>query len=389
MKENEAVPELSFDGGLLHQLGCRLGLVRGGTDTLRLGLALGLLTWGVLVLLSILQGTGHRTFSLVAIGAHVRLLLAIPLFFLCETWVFPMMAEFIRNIVYSELVPKAELPALALTIRRVNRLKDSWLMDTIFLMAAFALPALEIVVNVPGATGNWRTILGRTDSKLTLDVVWYLGFCLPLFRFLILRWLWQLGLWCYFLGRVEKLNLHLMPTHSDGAAGLGYLEVVQELFAPLVVAISAVIAASFAEGISSGTMKFEALYHLIPTVLVLNVAIFVAPLFIFSRKLWRCRVIGLSEYMAMASRYVHAFDHKWLRDEKVPDDSQLGTADIQSLADLTNSVRVVRDMRTAPVSRRLLLTLGVSAIIPLMPLLLLKYPIVELAEKVFMALAGL
>ena len=188
---------------------------------------------------------------------------------------------------------------------------------------------------------------------------------------------------------MKKINLHLIPTHPDSAAGLGYLEVVQEHFAPLAMAISAVLSARFAEDIAVQTMTFEALYQWIPIVLLLIAVLFIGPLFIFSRKLWYCRVTGLIEYMAMASHYVNAFDNKWIRDEQATGESQLGTPDMQSLADLTNSVRVVRDMRWIPASRRLLLTLAASVIVPMLPLLLLKYPVVELTEKLFKSLSGL
>ena len=128
-------------------------------------------------------------------------------------------------------------------------------------------------------------------------------------------------------------------------------------------------------------MAFETLYRLIPVVLLLNAVLFIGPLLIFSPKLWSCRVTGWNEYMAMASRYVNAFDHKWVRDEKVTGEDQLGTPDMQSLADLTNSVNVVRHMRWVPASRRLIMEVAASAILPLLPLFLFKYPLSELFWK--------
>jgi hypothetical protein len=98
------MPEFSLLGGPLQWLGCRLGLVRQGTNTVRMGLALGLFTWGVLSLLRLLEGSGSQLFALVVIGAPIRLLVAIPLFFLCETWAGLQMAEFSRYAVRSGLV---------------------------------------------------------------------------------------------------------------------------------------------------------------------------------------------------------------------------------------------------------------------------------------------
>ena len=51
MEEREGLKDFSLLGGPLHRLGCRLGLVRGGTNTVALGLALGALLWTVLVAL--------------------------------------------------------------------------------------------------------------------------------------------------------------------------------------------------------------------------------------------------------------------------------------------------------------------------------------------------
>ncbi len=389
MKEDIRIPELSLFGGPLQWLGVRLGLVRGGTNTFRLGLALGLLAWSVLILLALLQGVGHKIFSLAVIGGHIRLLVAIPLFFLAETLVAPRIAEFVRNIQGSGLVPEAELPGLASDIRRVGRLKDSWLAELLLLLLAFAFPLFEPGGSLQGGTGNWALLLAQAGGKLTVLNAWYLMVCLPLFRFLVLRWLWHLGLWWYFLRRVAKLELRLVPTHSDGAGGLGYLEVVQEHFIPLALAISAVLSASFAEAITAKTMAFESLYSLVPVALILVAVLFIGPLFVFFRKLWVCRSTGLSEYMAMASRYVRAFDGKWIRDESASGESQLGTSDMQSLADLTNSVRVVRDMRVVPVSRRFLIELAACVVLPMLPLLLLKYRVDEIAARLFRAMAGL
>jgi len=389
MKEDKKIPEFSLLGGPLQRLGHKLGLVHSGTNTFWLGIALAFLAWGILMLLAIIYGNVHKMFSLVLIGAHVRLLVAIPLFFLCETLVAPRMAEFVRQIVLSGVVPETELTTLTSDIKRIGRIINSWLTEVIILLAVLIITLIGMNVETSGKTGNWSWILNQSGGKLTWISGWYFWFCLPLFRFLIYRWLLHLVLWWYFLWRVQKLKLHLIPTHPDGAAGLGYMEIVHEHFAPLAMLVSAVLSAKFAEDISSQTMQFESLYLAIPIVLILNAVLFICPLFIFAAKLWRCRLTGWIEYMAMADHYVNAFDRKWIRDEKMTGEDQLGTADMQSLADLTNSVNVVRNMRLVPVSRRLILKLAAAVILPLLPLFLLKYPLIELSEKLLRTLSGI
>ena len=121
---DQTTPELFLLGGPLYSLGRVLGLIQQQTNTVWMGVALGFFAWGVLNLLALLEGSGSRLFSLGAIGVHVRFLVAVPLFFLSETWAVPQMAEFTRYIVRSGLAPLAALPALESDIRRINRLQD-------------------------------------------------------------------------------------------------------------------------------------------------------------------------------------------------------------------------------------------------------------------------
>jgi hypothetical protein len=187
---------------------------------------------------------------------------------------------------------------------------------------------------------------------------------------------------------VSRLELRLVPTHPDRAGGLGYLELVHTEFVPLVVAISAAQSASLAQDIASGRMKFDAIYPGAAFVLFVDAVLFIGPVCVFSRKLWKSRVKGISDYGAFAERYVNEFDRKWLGADP-PGEPLLGTADIQSLADLSNSVSIVRDMRLVPVSPRMLMHLAVAALLPLLPLVLFKYPIADLLAKFVDRLSGL
>lgn len=381
----------SFDrfsllGGPLHRLGRRLRLVRGDADTVPLGLALGWGLWGVLLLLALMEGVTHQLFSLSVIGGHVRLLLVIPLLFVCESLVEPRLAGFVQTIVRSGVVTSDTLPALKSEISRITRWKEAWLPEALCLLAAALFP---LAASRSSFSGTTVLDAGHALSDLPLMGQWYWVVCLTLFRFLLLRWVWRLVLWCYFLWRLSRLPLKLVPTHPDYAGGLGYLEVVQAHFTPLVFAISAMHSAILAEDISSGRAPFEAVYPTLAFILAVDAILFLGPPFIFTAKLWACRIKGMSDYMVFASDYVRDFDQKWLNTPPPQPDSPLGTPDLQSLADLTNSVNVIRGMRLAPISVRLIQDLLIVAVLPMLPLLLFKYPIAELLQKFFSGLVGL
>lgn len=376
--------DFSLLGGPLHRLGERLRLVRGGTNTIALGLTLGASTWVVLLLLTLLEGAADRVFSLPSLAAHVRLLVAIPLFFLCETLLDPRMTRFVSTLVQSQIVPPSELPRLEAEIARTTRWRNSAWPELAFMLAALLSLLIGAHLHLHGVTATYDP--SRAGGEAILTGSWYWIACMTLFRFLLLRWLWRLGLWCHFLWRLSRLELHLVPTHPDGVGGLGYLEVVQNEFATLIVALSAVQAASFAEEFAAGTIAFEAIYPALGLMLVVIAVLFLGPLCIFAPRLWACRVKGWADYSVFAARYVNDFDTKWLREGRSP---ELGTPDLRSLADLSVSVGVVRNVHLVIGSLGLLINIAAAAVLPMVPLLLLKFPAQELAEKLLLRLFGL
>lgn len=381
------IREFSLFGGPLHRLACHIGLVRDGTNTFPLGLAIGTFLWGVLALLTLLEQIGEYVFSLSVVGAHVRLLVAIPLFFLAESLVAPRVVALLGQLVRSEVVPPSAAAALTAELARATRRAQSWIPDTVCLAVAVSFILIAPQLSLPGVSATYGP--AQSEGAGTLTGTWFWMVCMTVFRFLLLRWLWRLLSWTYFLWRLSRLDLRLVPTHPDGAAGLGYLEVVQAQFSPLILALSAIQCATFAEAIYTGSMAFEEVYSGMALLIVVVAVVFVGPACIFSRKLWACRVQGLSDYMVLAAHYVGDFDKKWIASDPSRRPELLGTSDIQSLADLNNSVGIVREMRLVPMSTRTLTEFGLAVIVPAFPLLLFKYPLAELAQGLIARISGL
>jgi hypothetical protein len=83
----------------------------------------------------------------------------------------------------------------------------------------------------------------------------------------------------------------------------------------------------------------------------------------------------------LATRYVSEFDTKWLRGGASTEEALLGSADVQSLADLSNSYNVVQSVRTAPITKEVVIRLAVATLAPIVPLLLTMMPLEELLKK--------
>src|SRR5215475_13850428 len=77
----------------------------------------------------------------------------------------------------------------------------------------------------------------------------------------------------------------------------------------------------------------------------------------FAPHLATLRRIGLREYGTLAQRYVREFDDKWLRGGAPPGEPLVGSADIQSLADLGNGYQVIKEIRPLPFGKEAVLQL--------------------------------
>ena len=99
----------------------------------------------------------------------------------------------------------------------------------------------------------------------------------------------------------------------------------------------------------------------------------------FAPTLARVRHTGLREYGTFASRYTQLFDRKWVKDGGAPEEL-LGTADIQSLADLGNSHELIKKMRVVPIELSDFIALTIPAVIPALPLVATVMPVSDILK---------
>ena len=385
--EGTTPPEGQIDiallGGGLHKLGQRYHLVRGESNTVLMGLAIGWTLWGFLVVLATILGKGDRVFVMGMIATHVRLLLVIPMLFLCESLLAPVVRVFVRSLILTDIIRDSEKPKMAELITRFNRWTSSRLPDIFCLLAALTIGSQGTHL-LDATTARGFDPLSVIQNSLT-----YTAFViveLVVFRFLLFRWLWRIASWFFFLWRLSRLNLHLVATHSDRAGGLGGLELVQMYFLPLVGAVSLIISATLAQDLSKGA-EFTTIYPIIVVCMGIGLMLVFGPLLLFMRPLSECRKKSYFTYMSLASRYVHAFEKRWLSPDSTYDQF-LGTGYLQSLADLTGSLDVVRDMRFVPAGKQLLMGTVLAAVLPLLPLWLFKYSASDLLGKLVQSLIG-
>jgi hypothetical protein len=172
-----------------------------------------------------------------------------------------------------------------------------------------------------------------------------------------------------------------VPTHPDRLAGLGFLSGTVTAFAPLLFAHGTLLAASIAMRIFFQNAALLDFKVEVGVVVVFLLILVLGPLLLFVPQLSMARRIGLREYGALAQRYVREFDAKWLRGGVQAGEPLVGSADVQSLADLGGSYEMVQNMRMVPFTRDAALQLGVITLLPVAPLLLTMIPLEELLKR--------
>jgi hypothetical protein len=231
---------------------------------------------------------------------------------------------------------------------------------------------------LPSAT--WYTVTGER-WRLTPAGIWYVFVSIPIFQVIFVRWYVRLFIWFRFLWNTCRLNLHLVPTHPDRAAGLAFLGRGAYLFSPVLFAQGALVAGLIGSRVlyAGDTLighKVEVGGYLAFFLLVI-----LGPLVMFTPRLLRAKQLGLGDYGTFSEHYVAGFEQKWIAQRSPPYNSLLGTPDIQSLADLANSFAVVRQMRVVPFNARDVVNLAVITAAPLIPLLLTVVSAEELIKR--------
>jgi hypothetical protein len=235
----------------------------------------------------------------------------------------------------------------------------------------------------PGLVSSWHS----TSTGFTAAGFWYLAVSAPLFHFILYRWTYRYFIWTLLMWKVSRLNLHLMPTHPDHVAGLEFLSRTQSRFASLFLALGCSFAGNVANRIIHEGAPLTTFKVLVPAFLVLSVIFGVCPLALWTPRLLQARKLGLRDYAKLGNRYTEGFDRKWVHFAEPPQEPLLGTADIQSLADLGGSFETIQQMSIAPITKGLVIQFAVMAALPIFPVVIYATPSAELVKAILKMVA--
>ncbi len=297
---------------------------------------------------------------------HTRFLLAIPILLWAEGFVDSRVQSAVAGFTERGLVKPADLPRFASIVAESERLHHSVRMAVAIVAIAFGISSLGGLV---GLTPHIR--VDATAQTTALD--WWVAFLsLPLFRIVLLQWVWRWVVWAILMARTSRLDLALEPAHPDLVGGLGFLEQAAISFLCLQVATGTVVAGRLAA-------KLLPVRQEIAGFTVITLAMVLGPLALFSRQLFRAKRRGELTYGELASRHNRLFGRRWFGPESP---ELLGDPSFSSLADLSSSYGSISRMRPLPIGRLSLVLLLVVCLAPAVPALLAGVPLNDMLVRV-------
>lgn len=346
--------------------------------------------WMPLLLLSL--GTGRAFGDAVAIPffhdveANVRFLIALPLLIAAELIVHRRLRPAVQQFVERRIVVPEELPRFQQAIESTQRLRNSVSIEVALLVLVYGVGIwvwrTQLALNEP----SWYGSMDGAQLRLTPAGYWLMFVSAPIFQFILLRWYFRFALWFWFLFRVSRLNLHLIPIHTDRTGGLGFLGASTNAFAPVLIAQGALLAGLIANRIFYDGQNLVDFKVQIVGFLAFFIIVTLIPLTVFAPALAQAKRDGLGAMGRLASRYTRRFEEKWFHGDGSADEELLGSGDIQSLADLGGGFSAVQEMRMVPFGWRDVTRLAVATATPFLPLLLTIFSLEEFASYVIKAI---
>jgi hypothetical protein len=357
--------------------------------TARRAFLFALVSWLPLAALAAVQGLAvnddPRRSLLLDFTVYARFLVAVPVFILGESVADSRYSMILSYLLRSGIVTGSERQAYDDLLSSTRRLRDSRAVEILWVVLAYVGAVLSVFYHATSEQSTWLVDGAAGSIPLSWAGVWYAVVSLPLFQFLLYRAVWSWLIWVRFLWRLSRLRLRLTPTHPDLAGGLNILGDSPYAIAVFVFAIGVVLSAALIMQISYEGTSVVIYHNVFIVYLLLAMMISFGPLLIFIGKLDRLRQLGLRDYGTLASRHAQLFDEKWIKGAGITEDIveiPLGSPDTSSISGLKSNYETVKRMKFFPFGVRALVVLVAAALIPMVPLMLMEFPLQKILKTI-------
>lgn len=337
------------------------------------------LAWVPLLVATAAEGTALGGLGSFAwdVGTHVRLLLALPLLLTAERALDRRVGEGLGHLVEAGLVSGEDGPRVDRVLAVARRARDSHLVEVALLAVVVALSVSDVVD--PPTTPHWMFAAGPGGTPTPTVAGWIeVVLSAPLYRLLLLRWVWRWVVWVVVLLGFARTGLRISALHVDEVGGLSVLSDVHTSFGWVLAALGATLAGNFTgERMLLGGSVAD-YTHTIAVFCVIAPMICLAPMLAFTWPLELARRRAHRDYSVVAADFARRYARVHL-EPAVP--IGIGSSDPSSAEDLGGSYERMRATRPLAVERKQFFFLFACAFAPMVPFYLQQLPLAEIVER--------
>ncbi|WP_066731358.1 hypothetical protein [Cupriavidus sp. D384] len=304
-------------------------------------------------------------------GIHVRCLVAVPLMIAGEVLAQTLVPLCLTQFVRTGIVDPSLVPGFREVIQAGSRLRDRFYPWVVIGGLVIAWTAIVLASPNPDEIA-WT---GERSAR-TFGAWWLLLVVRPVFSVLLLAWVWRLCLAAVVLGRLARLPLQLVPTHPDRVGGLGFLARMPVAFAPFTLAVSAVVAASWAHLVAYHDTPVPSLYIQMGLLVVVLILLVAMPLLCFTPLLMHMKKQAMLDYGVLLAEHGRKVQGRWLEGKDgLDDDEMLNAPELGATADTQTIYESVTKIRVVIVNKYVLFAIALPAALPMLLLVAGQYPI--------------
>ena len=314
-------------------------------------------------------------------GVQVRCLVALPLLLTAEALADRLLPALLRYFVESDLVSSAQQPGFQEALRAAERLRDSRWGELSIVALVIGVTFAALSAPLLAHEVAWAVAERAGSEQLAFAGIWYLVVSRPVFLLFALRWLWRIAVLYVLFRGIARLDLQLVAIHPDRAAGLGFLDLLPRLTAPVALAFSAVIAGQLAHEVLYHDVRVSTLQPLAVAWLAIGLAVFLSPLLPFTLKLGRMRRMERLRYGDLLGEHGRMFATRWFGRGR-GDQGLLGVQDISAATDALALYQAVETLRPFPFGVRGVVPLAAAILLPLVPVFAIEIPLKDLVLRI-------